>query len=91
MLRKGRAILRPNPHNPIDLPYWTVRAVRAGVPDTYFTIPATIRIGSKRIMGFLTYDVDTGWAWTPEANPSRCPQCESGGGCRRINRPEVVC
>jgi hypothetical protein len=42
MQRRGRALLRQNPHNPVSLPYGEVRAIRAGIPDTYFTVPAKL-------------------------------------------------
>ena len=42
--RRGRAIY----------PDGQVRAVTAGVADTYFTIPAHGRIGRKYVSGFLT-------------------------------------
>lgn len=33
-----------------------VRVVWAGIPDTYFTIPAHIRSGGKYVAGYLTSD-----------------------------------
>ena len=43
MHRNGRAIM----------PDGTLRAFRAGIPDTYFTIPAVTRVKGKRVKGWL--------------------------------------
>lgn len=45
-LRKGRAVW----------PDGKVRAVRAGIPDTFFTIPAHGRLNGKYVAGYLTSD-----------------------------------
>lgn len=42
-VRKGRAIF----------PDGKIRSVRAGIPDTFFTIPAHGRIGGKYVGGYL--------------------------------------
>ena len=46
MLRKGRAIW----------PDGKVRAFRAGIPDTFFSIPACGRLRGRYVSGFLTRD-----------------------------------
>ena len=66
--RRGKAILTKNEFNPIDLPYGKVRAVRASIPDTFFSIPARITHKKKRVDGFLITD-DGEWYFTPEAAP----------------------
>jgi hypothetical protein len=84
--RKGRAIVRQNPHNPIALPYGEVRAVRAGIPDTYYSIPALLRVRGKTVKGYLSspYDGEEGVLYfTPEADPAHCHVCASGEGCKR--------
>lgn len=43
-MRRGRALFADG----------KVRAFRAGIPDTYFTIPAHARIGGKYVAGFVT-------------------------------------
>ena len=80
-LRKGRAILRRNPHNPIVLPYAEVRAIRASIPDTYFTIPARLRFNGRTIQGYLTSDEGELY-FTPKADPEHCEICPAGQGCR---------
>lgn len=62
--RRGRAILRRNPCNPMDLPYGTLRAVHAGIPDTYSTIPAYITVRGRRVRGYLFRD-DHVLYWSP--------------------------
>lgn len=80
--RRGRARLRQNEHNPMVLPYGTVRAVKAKVADTYWTIPARLVHKGKTIKGFLsTHDGEI--CFTPEADPARCTGCAPGTGCRR--------
>lgn len=80
--RQGRAVLRRNPHNPIELPYGTTVRVRASIPDTFFTVPAryTPR-GGTTIAGYLHSD-DGVWAFQPHADPATCERCDSGKGCR---------
>jgi len=80
--RRGKAILRANPHNPVLLPYGEVRAVRASIPDTYFSIPARLR-DSKHgtVKGYLSID-DGEFTFTPEANPESCLVCKPEEGCR---------
>ncbi len=86
MRRRGRAVVRRNPHNPIVLPYGDVHAVRASIPDTYFSIPAKLRIGRLTVRGFVSVDeTPTGPAlcFTPNADPARCTTCAPGDGCKR--------
>lgn len=80
-LRKGRAILRRNPHNPIVLPYAEVRAIRASIPDTLWTTPARLRFGGRTIQGYLTSEEGELY-FTPEADPAHCEVCAKGEGCR---------
>ena len=35
-----------------------LRTVRAGIPDTYFSVPAAARVRGKYIAGFITIDTD---------------------------------
>jgi hypothetical protein len=80
--RRGRAVLRENEHNPVALPYGQARAVRASIPDTYFSIPARVRHAGRTVAGYLSRNDDGPWVFTPDADPARCTQCESGQGCR---------
>jgi hypothetical protein len=54
-----RAFVRvlENEYNPSlpDLPYGALRVVRCSVPDTYFSIPARLRIRGKTVRGFICY------------------------------------
>ncbi len=49
-VRRGRAIY----------PDGKVRAVRAGIPDTFFTVPAHGRIAGRYVSGYLTHN-EKGW------------------------------
>lgn len=81
--RRARVVVRQNPHNPISLPYGEYRIVRAGIPDTFFSIPARLRIKGKTVKGFLSHDSSDGeLMFTPEADPENCTECPSGDGCR---------
>lgn len=66
--RKGRAILRHNSHSSVVLPWGEVRAIRASIPDTYFSIPARLRFKGKTIKGFLMIDDSGEYTFTPEAD-----------------------
>lgn len=57
MLRRGRAVM----------PDGAVRAVRAGIADTYFSIPAYARIAGKYVRGYLTAATASGLS-TPTAD-----------------------
>jgi hypothetical protein len=75
---------------PIALPYGELRAVRARVPDTYFTMPARLRYQGRTIRGFLTIDTTDGpaagaYLFTPSANPAACRACAPGLGCKRTD------
>ena len=72
--RRARVILRANPHNPIVLPYGTLRTVRVGIPDTFFTIPARYRFKGRMIVGYVSSN-DGALTFTPEANPEACTNC----------------
>ena len=68
--RRAYVIIRPNPNNPGAVPeavYGTKRVVRLGIPDTYFTIPARLQVGTRRIKGYVSVDGETGFTFTPEA------------------------
>ena len=78
-------ILRANPHNPIQLPYGKVRTVRAGIPDTFFSIPAMLAHKPRKVRGFIStpHDGIEGVLYfTPEAEPTECQVCTPGEGCR---------
>lgn len=81
--RRGRAKLDANPHNPVALPYGEIRAVRASIPDTYFTIPARLRHAGKTVRGYLHSDDEGALLFTPEADPERCSRCLPGNGCKQ--------
>jgi hypothetical protein len=82
--RKGKAILRANQHNPITLPYGEVRAIRASIPDTYFSIPARLRtVDRGTVKGYLSLDDNGEYTFTPDANPESCLHCAAGKGCRK--------
>ena len=83
--RKGRALIRQNPHNPAVLPYGEVRAIRCSIPDTYFTIPARLRVKGVVIKGYLHSDpaeYGVQYTFTPDADPAHCTTCQPGAGCR---------
>ena len=71
--RRARAVLRKNPNNPIELPYGELRTVRCSIPDTYFSIPARLRIKGRTVQGYLSIDTsgpsdaDAFVTFTPEA------------------------
>jgi len=84
--RKATVILRANPHNPIQLPYGKVRTVRAGIPDTFFSIPAMLAHKPRKVRGFIStpHDGIEGVLYfTPEAEPTECQVCTPGEGCKR--------
>ena len=70
--RRGRVVIRQNTHAPSAiLPYGRIRAIRCGIPDTYFSIPAHIRYRGKTTRGFVSVVSFTGvgdlFAFTPNA------------------------
>ena len=69
--RRAYVELRQNPNNPIVLPYGRRYVVRVSIPDTYFSIPARLRISGKTIRGFVSVqnaDSDEArYTFTPEA------------------------
>lgn len=76
ILRRGRAILRQNPHNPIVLPYGEIRAVLAGLPETFFSISAKVRVKGQTVRGFLDVGTDCDvweWQFTPNAPEPPAP------------------
>jgi hypothetical protein len=80
--RRGRALIARNEHAPLDLPYGQVRAIRASIPDTWWTIPARMRYRGERVRGFLTLDEDGAYQFQPEARPDLCTVCKAGDGCK---------
>lgn len=68
--RRGTAIVVRNKFNPIPgLPYGEIRSIRAGVPDTYFSIPARLRFRGRTVRGFLTVQGNSkghAYLFTPE-------------------------
>ena len=66
--RRARVLLRPNPNNPINLPYGKAYIVRASIADTYFSIPARLRHAGKTIQGFISVDTEADmFTFTPNA------------------------
>lgn len=69
--RRAYVELRQNPNNPIVLPYGRRYVVRVSIPDTYFSIPARLRIAGRTVKGFVSVDdTDSGtsrFTFTPEA------------------------
>lgn len=70
--RRAYVRTRPNRFNPEALKpnevgrYYTVRA---SLPDTFFSIPARLRIHGRTIRGFVSVDTDAEeFTFTPEAN-----------------------
>ena len=58
--RKARVRICPNKFNAdIVLPYGKLRMVRASIPDTFFSIPAKLRLKGSTVRGFITQDSDT--------------------------------
>lgn len=49
--RRAYVELRRNPHNPIVLPYGERRIVLCSIPDTFYSIPARLRIGGRVTKG----------------------------------------
>lgn len=82
--RRARVVIRANEHHPIErLPAGSMHVVRCSVPDTYFTIPARLRLGRREtIRGYIS-EVDGLLTFTAEAEPSLCRTCEDGEGCKR--------
>ena len=83
--RKATVILRANPHNPIQLSYGKVRTVRAGTPDTFFSIPAMLAHKPRKVRGFISTPdgIEGVLYFTPEASPETCGTCAAGEGCKR--------
>ena len=64
-LRRGRVRVRPNPNNPIALPYGELRAIRCSIPDTFFSIPARLRYRGQVVKGFVSVHDDE-YTFTPD-------------------------
>ena len=93
--------IRANVHNPnLGLPYGEIRSVRLSIADTFFTIPARLRVGTKLVEGYVTHDEAVGgygtFYFTPNADPETCRLCDWGAGCRadycaKCHRPGGAC
>lgn len=83
-IRRAFVRIRQNPHNPVELKYGELRVVRCGLPDTSFSIPASLRVrGIPRVRGFVSVDEKAGeYTFTPNADPGACLDCETGEGCK---------
>lgn len=84
-VRRGRAIF----------PDGTLRAVYAGIPDTYFSVPAHARIGGKYVAGYLTTATASGLSTATDDDPAywsfvptwrRCPS-RYPGAATLLGRP----
>jgi hypothetical protein len=68
-LRRAYVRLRANQHAPFALQapdVGTYRTVRASIPDTYFSIPARLRLRGRTVRGFVSV-IDEEFTFTPEA------------------------
>lgn len=82
--RRAKVRIRPNPHNPVVLPYGALRMVRAGIPDTFFSIPARFRYARRIVKGFISkLSGEDEFSFTPEADPAACVSCAAGEGCKK--------
>ena len=72
--RRGRAVY----------PDGKVRAVRAGVPDTFFTIPAYGRIAGRYVAGYITV---ADWRDQETSNPVGVREGEYIFNVRRHDQP----
>ena len=56
--RRGRVrVARNSTHPDIpDLPYGEIRAVRVSIPDTWWTIPARMRVRGKTYQGYVSIE-----------------------------------
>ncbi len=54
--RRGRVRVVENKYNagPAHLPYGEIRAIRCSIPDTWFSIPARLRVKGKTYHGFVS-------------------------------------
>jgi len=86
--RRAVVVIISNRHHSIDgLPVSSTHVVQCSVPDTYFSIPARLRLGGHRhggrtIRGFVS-EVDGFYTFTPEADPKLCTICNEGEGCKK--------
>lgn len=68
MARRARVRIARNKHNAIDLPYGELRIVRAGIPDTAFTVPARLRYRGRTVRGYIAGADDGELDFRPEAS-----------------------
>jgi hypothetical protein len=49
-----------------------VRAVRfrSGIADTFFSIPASVKVNGKTVAGFVTVETEEGWSTPSEDDPA---------------------
>ena len=52
-------------------PDGTVRRVWAGIPDTYWTIPAHARIGGRYVAGYVAVETASGLSTPTDDDPAR--------------------
>lgn len=94
--RRAYVRLRKNEHNPVTLNYGSLAVVMCSLPDTYFTIPARLRVriggGKKKtVRGYISTASDAyterpddvEFSFTPEADPDNCTVCVEGDGCKK--------
>ncbi len=89
--RRGRVVIIENKHHPLALDYGTVRIVSLGIPDTFSSIPARLRVRDGATVRGFVHVIDCTqypapelrmFAFTPEANPETCTHCNVGEGCK---------
>lgn len=51
-----------------------VRAVQfsSGIADTFFSVPASVKVRGKRVSGFVTVETLAGWSVETERDPAVC-------------------
>lgn len=80
MVRRATVLLVANRHNPIALPYGRMIHVRAGIADSFFTVPARWRYRGATVRGFLS-ESEVGdvrvLTFTPEAGPGAHDQYDA--------------
>jgi hypothetical protein len=52
--RRAYVELVRNTHNPVELPYGRCYVVKCSIPDTYFTIPARLRVKGRTVKGYIS-------------------------------------
>ena len=51
-----------------------VRAVQfsSGIPDTFFSVPGSVKVRGKRVSGYVTIETAAGWTVESEGDPTVC-------------------